>query len=136
MRRLSAMVVVLGMVVALAGLALAAGKEKTPDATLQLSEGRAAGGLPPGPPTGFFVARGGRGRVRSRPRRASRYYFSSVNFTPSPASFRFTPLVMGKRWITTPFWFFIAVAPAPTPTVTSAAADTYVPLKSSSFFRL
>src|SRR3990170_9055398 len=45
MRRLSAMVVVLGMVVALAGLALAAEKKKTPDATLKLSEGQVAVGI-------------------------------------------------------------------------------------------
>src|SRR4030042_1591352 len=45
MRRLSAMVLVLGMVVALAGLALAAEKEKTPDATLKLSEGQVAVGI-------------------------------------------------------------------------------------------
>lgn len=40
MKRFSAMVVVLGMVAALAGLALAAEKEKTPDATLKLSKGQ------------------------------------------------------------------------------------------------
>src|SRR5450759_1409451 len=45
MKRFSAMVVVLGMVAALAGLALAAEKEKTPDATLQLSEGQVAVGI-------------------------------------------------------------------------------------------
>jgi len=45
MKRLSAMVLVLGMVVALAGLALAAEKEKTPDATLKLSEGQVAVGI-------------------------------------------------------------------------------------------
>jgi len=44
MKRFSAMVVVLGMVAALAGLALAAEKEKTPDATLRLSEGQVAAG--------------------------------------------------------------------------------------------
>jgi hypothetical protein len=45
MKRFSAMVVVLGMVAALAGLALAAEKEKTPDATLKLSEGQVALGI-------------------------------------------------------------------------------------------
>jgi hypothetical protein len=45
MKRLSAMVVVLGMVAALAGLAFAAEKEKTPDATLTLSEGQVAVGI-------------------------------------------------------------------------------------------
>ena len=45
MKRFSAMVVVLGMVAALAGLALAAEKEKTPDATLKLSEGQVAVGI-------------------------------------------------------------------------------------------
>jgi hypothetical protein len=45
MKRFSAMVVVLGMVAALAGLALAAEKEKTPDATLRLSEGQVALGI-------------------------------------------------------------------------------------------
>ena len=45
MKRFSAMVVVLGMVAALAGLALAAEKEKTPDATLTLSEGQVAVGI-------------------------------------------------------------------------------------------
>ena len=45
MKRLSAMVVVLGMVAVLAGLALAAEKEKTPDATLKLSEGQVAVGI-------------------------------------------------------------------------------------------
>ena len=45
MKRLSAMVVVLGMVAALAGLAFAAEKEKTPDATLKLSEGQVAVGI-------------------------------------------------------------------------------------------
>src|SRR5512144_2260011 len=45
MKRFSAMVVVLGMVAALAGLALAAEKEKTPDATLKLSEGQVAAGI-------------------------------------------------------------------------------------------
>ena len=45
MKRFSAMLVVLGMVVALAGLALAAEKEKTPDATLTLSEGQVAVGI-------------------------------------------------------------------------------------------
>jgi hypothetical protein len=44
-KRFSAMVVVLGMVAALAGLALAAEKEKTPDATLSLSEGQVAVGI-------------------------------------------------------------------------------------------
>ena len=45
MKRFSAMVVVLGMVAALTGLALAAEKEKTPDATLTLSEGQVAVGI-------------------------------------------------------------------------------------------
>ena len=45
MKRLSAMVLVLGMVVALAGLAFAAEKEKKPDATLKLSEGQVAVGI-------------------------------------------------------------------------------------------
>jgi hypothetical protein len=45
MKRFSAMVVVLGMVATLAGLALAAEKEKTPDATLKLSEGQVALGI-------------------------------------------------------------------------------------------
>lgn len=45
MKRISAMVVVLGMVATLAGLALAAEKEKTPDATLTLSEGQVAVGI-------------------------------------------------------------------------------------------
>jgi len=45
MKRFSAMVVVLGMVAALAGLALAAETEKTPDATLTLSEGQVAVGI-------------------------------------------------------------------------------------------
>jgi len=45
MKRFSAMVVVLGMVAALAGLALAAEKEKTPDATLNLSKGQVAVGI-------------------------------------------------------------------------------------------
>jgi hypothetical protein len=45
MKRFSAMVVVLGMVAILAGLALAAEKEKTPDATLKLSEGQVAAGI-------------------------------------------------------------------------------------------
>jgi len=45
MKRFSAMVVVLGMVAALAGLALAADTEKTPDATLTLSEGQVAVGI-------------------------------------------------------------------------------------------
>lgn len=45
MKRFSAMVVVLGMVAALAGLALAAEKEKTPDATLKLSKGQVAVGI-------------------------------------------------------------------------------------------
>jgi len=45
MKRFSAMVVVLGMVAALAGLALAEEKEKTPDATLTLSEGQVAVGV-------------------------------------------------------------------------------------------
>jgi len=45
MKRFSAMVVVLGMVATLAGLALAAEKEKTPDATLTLSEGQVALGI-------------------------------------------------------------------------------------------
>jgi len=45
MKRFSAMVVVLGMVAALAGLALAAEEEKTPDATLTLSEGQVALGI-------------------------------------------------------------------------------------------
>jgi len=44
-KRLSAMVLVLGMVVALAGLVLAAEKEKTPDATLTLSKGQVAVGI-------------------------------------------------------------------------------------------
>jgi hypothetical protein len=44
MKRFSAMVVVLGMVAALAGLALAAEK-KTPDATLNLSKGQVAVGI-------------------------------------------------------------------------------------------
>jgi len=44
MKRFSAMVVVLGMVAALAGLALAAEK-KTPDATLKLSKGQVAVGI-------------------------------------------------------------------------------------------
>lgn len=44
-KRFSAMLVVLGMVAALAGLALAAEKEKTPDATLTLSEGQVAVGI-------------------------------------------------------------------------------------------
>jgi len=45
MKRFSAMVVVLGMVAALTGLALAADKEKMPDATLTLSEGQVAVGI-------------------------------------------------------------------------------------------
>jgi len=45
MKRFSAMVVVLGMVAALAGLALAAEKKKTPDATLTLSKGQVAVGI-------------------------------------------------------------------------------------------
>jgi len=45
MKRFSVMVVVLGMVAALAGLALAAEKEKAPDATLKLSEGQVAVGI-------------------------------------------------------------------------------------------
>jgi len=45
MKRFSAMVVVIGMVAALAGLALAAEKEKSPDATLKLSEGQVAVGI-------------------------------------------------------------------------------------------
>lgn len=45
MKRFSAMVVVLGMVVTLAGLAFAAEREKTPDATLKLSEGQVALGI-------------------------------------------------------------------------------------------
>ena len=45
MKRFSAMVVALGMVATLAGLALAAEKEKTPDATLKLSEGQVALGI-------------------------------------------------------------------------------------------
>ncbi len=45
MKRFSAMVVVLGMVAILAGLALAAETEKTPDATLTLSEGQVAVGI-------------------------------------------------------------------------------------------
>src|SRR4030067_2700541 len=45
MNRFSAMVLVLGMVVALTGLAFAAEKEKTPDATLKLSEGQGAVGI-------------------------------------------------------------------------------------------
>ena len=45
MKRLSAMVLVLGMVVALTGLAFAAEKEKEPDATLKLSEGQVAVGI-------------------------------------------------------------------------------------------
>ncbi|MFZ2156494.1 MAG: hypothetical protein WAV72_10285 [Bradyrhizobium sp.] len=44
MKRFSAMVVV-GMVAILAGLALAAETEKTPDATLKLSEGQVAVGI-------------------------------------------------------------------------------------------
>ena len=43
------------------------------------------------------------------------FFFSRVNFTPSPASFRLAPMVLGRRWITTPLSFFIAVAPAPGP---------------------
>lgn len=45
MKRFSAMVVVLGMVLTLAGLAFAAEREKTPDATLKLSEGQVALGI-------------------------------------------------------------------------------------------
>jgi hypothetical protein len=45
MKRFSAMLVVVGMVAALAGLALAAEKEKTPDAMLTLSEGQVAAGI-------------------------------------------------------------------------------------------
>jgi hypothetical protein len=45
MKRFAAMVVVLGMVVTLAGLAFAAEREKTPDATLKLSEGQVALGI-------------------------------------------------------------------------------------------
>jgi len=45
MKRFSAMVVVLGMVAALTGLALAVEKEQTPDATLTLSEGQVAVGI-------------------------------------------------------------------------------------------
>ena len=45
LKRLSAMVVVLGMVATLAGLALGAEKGKTPDATLKLSEGQVALGV-------------------------------------------------------------------------------------------
>lgn len=44
-KHFSAMLVGLGMVAALAGLALAAEKEKTPDATLTLSEGQVAVGI-------------------------------------------------------------------------------------------
>ena len=44
-KHFSAMLVVLGMVAAMAGLALAAEKEKTPDATLTLSEGQVAVGI-------------------------------------------------------------------------------------------
>ena len=90
----------------------------------------------PGVADRFFHRLRRSGSGPARPRGASRYFYSRVNFTPSPASFRFTPLVFGWRWITTPFLFFIAVAPTPTPTVACAAADTYVPLKSSSFFKL
>ena len=45
MKRFSSLVVVLGMVAALAGLALAAETEKTPDSTLTLSEGQVAVGI-------------------------------------------------------------------------------------------
>jgi hypothetical protein len=45
MKRFSALVVVLGMVMTLAGVATAADKEKTPDATLTLSEGQVALGI-------------------------------------------------------------------------------------------
>ena len=45
MKRFSAMVVVLGMVAVLTGLALAAEKGKSPDATLKLSEGQVAVGV-------------------------------------------------------------------------------------------
>ena len=45
MKRLSAILVALGMVAALAGLAISADKEKTPDATLTLSEGQVAVGI-------------------------------------------------------------------------------------------
>jgi hypothetical protein len=45
MKRFSAMVVVVGMVAILSGLALAAETEKTPDATLKLSEGQVAVGI-------------------------------------------------------------------------------------------
>jgi hypothetical protein len=45
MKRFSAMVAVLGMVAILAGLAFAAEKEKTPDATVTLSEGQVALGI-------------------------------------------------------------------------------------------
>lgn len=44
-KRFSAMLVALGMVAALAGLALAAEKEERPDATLTLSEGQVAVGI-------------------------------------------------------------------------------------------
>lgn len=45
MKRFFAMVVVLGMVATLAGMALAADKKKTPDATLTLSKGQVAVGI-------------------------------------------------------------------------------------------
>ena len=45
MKRFFAMVVVLGMVATLAGMALAAEKKKTPDATLKLSKGQVAVGI-------------------------------------------------------------------------------------------
>jgi hypothetical protein len=45
MKRFSAMVVVLGMVAILSGLALAAETEKKPDATLRLSQGQVAVGI-------------------------------------------------------------------------------------------
>lgn len=45
MKRFFAMMVVLGMVATLAGLALAAEKKKTPDATLTLSKGQVAVGI-------------------------------------------------------------------------------------------
>jgi hypothetical protein len=56
------------------------------------------------------------------PAHISPYYFvySRVNLTPSAASFRLTPLVLGRRWISTPFSFLITVAPAPSTIVPSA----------------
>ena len=45
MKRFWAMVVVMGMVATLAGVAFAAEQEKTPDATLKLSEGQVAVGI-------------------------------------------------------------------------------------------